>query len=190
MWESLIHLDRNLFEWIHFELSSHPLDLILPILRDKLTWIPVYVFIVYGLYQKYGFKKGMASTMFLLLAVVITNLLNSHFLKNIVQRERPCRLDNFTRDIQELVYCGEAYSFPSSHAANHFTISIFLILLLKDASRWIKIVLIFWATIICFAQVYVGVHYPSDVIAGFLVGFLVAVLVWNCYKILIINRIA
>ena len=187
MWESLIHLDRILFEWVHFDLSTQPLDAILPIVRDKKTWIPLYVIIIYGLLRKFGRREGLLSVVFLLLAVGISDLLNSHILKELIQRVRPCRLDNFTRDVQELVYCGEAFSFPSSHAANHFTIAIFLILLLKDSAKGIKLGLFVWASVICFAQVYVGVHYPSDMVAGFFVGFVIANLMWYMYKRLIVN---
>ena len=188
MWESLVELDRQLFEWIHFDLSSEVLDLVFPVLRNRGTWIPIYLLIIYFMFKKFGNKKGALTILSLIVAVVCSDLLNSHFLKNIIQRVRPCRLDNFSRDVQELVYCGEAFSFPSSHAANHFTISFFLLFAFRHASGAMKIFIVIWAAVIGIAQVYVGVHYPADIISGIVVGFIVACLMWFIFKYCVLKN--
>jgi len=188
MWDSLVEIDRHLFEWIHFDLSSDFLDVVFPILRNRETWIPIYILIIYIMLKRFGFKKGAMTVIGLLIAVGISDIFNSHFLKNIIQRIRPCRLDNFTQDVQELVHCGEAFSFPSSHAANHFTIAFFLLLALNKVSVSMKIVILMWASVIGFAQVYVGVHYPADIISGIIVGFVAANLSWFVYKSIILKN--
>ncbi len=90
-----------------------------------------------------------------------------------MQRLRPCKVLEPSKDMHLLVPCGNGFSFPSSHATNHFAIATFLLLILGKIFRWIKIPLILWAGSISFAQVYVGVHYPLDVATGALLGVLV-----------------
>lgn len=188
MWESLVEIDRQLFEWIHFDLSSEMLDFTFPILRNRDTWIPIYIIIIFLMIKKFKNKNGLMTVIALIAAVVMSDLVNSHFLKNVIQRIRPCRLDNFTREVHELVHCGEAFSFPSSHAANHFTISFFLLLVFRHASGFMKILILLWAAAIGLAQVYVGVHYPADILSGIIVGFMVANLIWFIYKSFILKN--
>ncbi|MBK8556199.1 MAG: phosphatase PAP2 family protein [Lewinellaceae bacterium] len=78
------------------------------------------------------------------------------------------------------VSCGGGYSFTSSHAANHFAVAVFLAAVFGGLSRWLRPGLLLWAAVISFAQVYVGVHYPGDVLAGALLG---AIIGWGIYRI-------
>ncbi len=188
MWESLVEIDRQLFECIHFDLSSALLDFLFPILRNRDTWIPIYIIIIFLMLKKFGNKYGLMTVLSLIASVVVSDVINSHVLKNIIQRIRPCRLDNFTRDVHELVHCGEAFSFPSSHAANHFTIAFFLLLAFNHSPKTIKFLILIWAASIGLAQVYVGVHYPADIVSGIIVGFVVANLIWFVYKSLILKN--
>jgi len=83
--------------------------------------------------------------------------------------------------VRLLVHCGRAYSFTSSHAANHFAIAVFISLTLGLLYSWIKWPLLLWAGSIAYGQVYVGVHYPLDVIVGSLVGIIIGYLVAKLY---------
>ena len=80
------------------------------------------------------------------------------------------------------VKCGGGYSYTSSHATNHFALAFFLIYTLGVQFRWIKWVLIFWASSIAYGQVYVGVHYPFDVISGATIGGIIGILVATWYR--------
>ena len=106
----------------------------------------------------------------------IADLTSSRLVKKSFQRLRPCNEIGLENSLNERIGCGKSYSFTSSHATNHFALSMFLILLLGTRFKWIKIPLFLWAVSIAFAQVYVGVHYPSDVLAGALLGSLLAYL--------------
>jgi undecaprenyl-diphosphatase len=97
-------------------------------------------------------------------------------IKKAVERERPCQVDNL--NAKSRIHCGQGYSFPSSHATNHFGIAMFLFLLFSIFSY--RYLLFFWAGLISVSQVYVGVHYPSDILAGALLGLLIGFI---CYKL-------
>ena len=93
--------------------------------------------------------------------------------KAYVKRVRPCNNAQFEPTVVNRVPCGTGLSFPSAHASDHFAIALFLGMAFARKRRWIWFLVIFWAALICYAQVYVGVHYPVDVLAGAILGALV-----------------
>ena len=100
--------------------------------------------------------------------------ISSKIIKKSVQRTRPCndisRLSEQGHEVKLLVPCGSGYSFPSSHATNHFAVAVFVIFTFANRKKWLKWGLIAWASSIALGQVYVGVHYPLDVLCGGLLG--------------------
>jgi len=98
-------------------------------------------------------------------------------IKHLVHRLRPCAIGEARLLLAE---CSHSFSFPSNHAANHFTLAVFLSLLFRQ--RWLTFVLLFWAAFIAFSQVYVGLHYPLDIAAGAVLGALVGGLVFLIYR--------
>ncbi len=168
--EFLLELDYKLFYWINHQWSNPVADLLLPLLRNKYVWIPFYVFIIS--YIAFNFKKwAFKIILILLLCVGISDAISSHLIKKNVQRIRPCNNDHI--EVVERIECGSGYSFTSSHASNHFTIAVFLGLALFNDPR-IKWGLYLWAGIISLSQVYVGVHFPMDILCGMLLGILIA----------------
>lgn len=122
-------------------------------------------------------KRGYFIVLFLALTAGTADFVSNSIFKKNVQRLRPCRaLDS--SEVVVRVHCGSGYSFTSNHAANHFAISWFLIFLLPAGMRRLKAGVASWAIVIAFAQVYVGVHYPLDVICGALLGICIAAL-WS-----------
>ena len=99
---------------------------------------------------------------------------SASIVKPMVKRLRPCNdpVVSKTDDLR-LTACGTGYSFPSTHATDHFAMAFFLIILFGKRWRWIWLWALLWAALITFAQVYVGVHYPIDVFCGALYGILV-----------------
>lgn len=170
----LIQFDRFIFDIIHSDLSNVFFDFLMPILRNKFTWIPLYVFIIAFSFLNMKVKNAALFVASLILTVVISDFTSSQLIKKSVERPRPCREITMESRVDPLVRCGSGYSFPSSHAANHFAIAFFIILGSKDLRNWIKSALILWAAAISLAQVYVGVHYPIDILAGTAVGYFVA----------------
>ena len=173
MLEQIIQFDQNLFFAINHGLSNPFFDWLMPILRNRFTWTPLYLFIVIFLVRNYG-KNGWLILIFLGLTFGITDYFSSSIIKPSVERLRPCNDLIIKSEVRNIVACGTGYSFPSSHAANHFAISVFLILLFYHKWKWILPIGLLWASFISFAQIYVGVHFPIDVLCGALLGSIIA----------------
>ncbi len=164
--------DTRLFFWINHGWSSNFLDALLPVLRERLIWAPFYLFILVFSLLNYG-KKGWILLGMLLLCFAVADFTSSSILKKQVQRLRPCNDPALAAQVQLRVPCGSGYSFTSSHAANHFAVALFLIGVFGHLNRWIRPILLLWAGSIALSQVYVGVHYPGDVLGGGLLGSLI-----------------
>ena len=170
VFESLQSLDQSLFVFIN-RVATHPfLDTIMPFFRESTFWIPLYLFILVFVFINFG-KKGWAWLLFALLTVLLTDQTSSGLIKKWVQRPRPCADPLFSDQVRLLLdHCSGGYSFTSSHATNHFGIATFLFATLgRYFGNW-KYLLFIWAALISYAQVYVGVHYPLDVLSGALLG--------------------
>lgn len=178
---SLIEIDHTIFHFVNTGLSNSFFDAVLPLLREKLFWVPTYLFIVS--FALFNFKtKGIYLVLFLFLNFGISDTVSSKFIKKTVQRIRPCNDVNINQDMTLRVHCGGGYSFTSSHATNHFALSFFLITTIGFISKRLIYALIFWAGIVSFAQVYVGVHFPLDVIAGAILGIIIGKLLGKMFN--------
>lgn len=169
--ELLLQLDRYLFHLINYDLANPFFDAVMPWLRNPKFWIPLYIFIVGCIIWKYK-KQGAIIILLLLLAVGIADFTSATLIKKIVKRPRPCREQMLASSEIIRVDCGTGYSFPSTHATDHFAMSVFLIVVFFKKWRWILLWALLWAAVVSFAQVYVGLHYPLDVISGGLYGAL------------------
>ncbi len=165
----LLQLDHSLFHFINEDCKNAFFDWLLPYWRDKAFWIPLYLLLISTIIYHFG-KQGMIGILFLLLSVSITDATSSWLVKNNIERIRPCNQVGFKETAHLLVPCGSGYSFTSSHAANHFSIAVFLVLTLGRIWKWIRLPMLLWAASIAVAQVYVGVHYPSDILGGAILG--------------------
>lgn len=153
----------------------------MPYWREKKTWIPLYL--VFGLYAVVKYRiKALYFILAAALTVAIGDPVSSRLIKKNVKRERPCREASLSREVKLLVHCGGGYSFTSSHATNHFAIGVFLFLTIGRLFRSWRWLLLLWAASIAFGQVYVGVHYPLDVLVGALIGSLIGWLVFLLYR--------
>lgn len=180
MLELLIERDKELFYLINTQWSNAFLDFVLPYWRTKTTWIPLYIL----LFLVIGKDRGLKTIWVLIalgLTIALADQISSELIKKAVERIRPCN-DSSLPDVRTLVHCGSGFSFTSSHASNHFALAmqLFLIFRMTWKTRYF-VALFFWAALIAYAQVYVGVHYPLDVLAGGLLGCLVA---WFVYKVI------
>ena len=137
----------------------------MPLLRERRIWLPLYLFFISFLVINFR-RTGWYLVIAIALTAGAADLTSSHFIKKTVQRVRPCKAPEQHPDMRLLVTCGSGYSFPSSHATNHFCLATFLGLILGRIRRWVWAPLLAWAALIAFAQVYVGVHYPLDAMAG------------------------
>ena len=180
--ESLQSIDQSLFVYIN-RVATHPiLDTLMPFFRESTFWIPFYLFLIVFVFVNFG-KNGWVWLLFAFITVLLTDQFSSSIIKNWVQRPRPCADPLFSGQVRLLLdHCSGGYSFTSSHATNHFGVATFLFVTLgRFFGNW-KYLLFFWAALICYAQVYVGVHYPLDVIFGALLGFAIGHFVCWAYR--------
>ena len=180
--ESVQSFDQSLFVLVN-RIATHPwLDTLMPFFRESTFWIPFYLFLIVFVFVNFG-KKGWVWLLFAFITVLLTDQLSSSIIKNWVQRPRPCADPLFSDQVRLLLdHCSGGYSFTSSHATNHFGVATFLFVTLgRFFCNW-KYLIFIWAALICYAQVYVGVHYPLDVIFGALLGFAIGHFVYWVYQ--------
>jgi membrane-associated phospholipid phosphatase len=162
-------IDKAVFTAIQQYATASWLDNIMLLLRNAATWIPLYLFVLIWL-----LKNARSQVVTFIILTVVTfafcDFVSASVLKPFVGRLRPCYDVEVASTVRGLIGCGGRFSFPSSHAANHFGLAafwFFAILHIKG-KRWHWLWL--WAAVICFAQVYVGKHYPMDVLGGAFLG--------------------
>ena len=185
MLEMIQQWDAALFQSINSGLSNPVFDTLLPWFREKWFWMPVYLFV--AAFAVINFRKrGWIILLGLVLAAGLADFTSSTLVKKNVQRLRPCNDVEILDHVQLRVPCGGGYSFTSSHAANHFAAAVFLIGMFGGLTRWVRPVALTWAGLIAFSQVYVGVHYPGDVLFGAALGAAIGwwtVLTWRRWLI-------
>ncbi len=172
-----MNLDEQIFFFINHKCHVSLLNTVLPYWRSAFFWLPLYVGFIALMLQHFR-RAGVFYLLIFALTMGISDNLSSQIIKKNVRRERPCQNERLAPQVKLLVRCGSGFSFPSSHATNHFAAATFCILTLGLRGRW-RWGLWGWAASIAFAQVYVGVHFPSDVLVGALLGSGVAGLVFG-----------
>jgi len=174
--EVLHSIDLALFRFINGSLSNPLFDFVMPIITEQNHWgIPLMIIGLTGLI--FGDKKTKFIILGGVLAVVIGDVISTRFLKPVVGQLRPCKV---LEDINLLVGCGGRYSFPSGHAMGTMAMAIWFGRFYK---KWSHHFIIFAVTV-SISRVYVGKHWPFDVIGGMLFGFGIAFLflkLWERY---------
>ncbi|HXB31738.1 MAG TPA: phosphatase PAP2 family protein [Puia sp.] len=165
----LIQFDHWLFHEINQVWINPFFDLVMPFLRQQEFWYFFYLFLlVFALYN-FG-VKGCWWAVSLIMTAIVSDLFSSQLIKHLIFRFRPCRNPDIADQVRVLVnYCPQNSSFTSSHACNHFAAAWFIFITLNQTGSW-RWLLFAWAFIICYAQVYVGVHFPLDILGGAILG--------------------
>jgi undecaprenyl-diphosphatase len=150
-------------------------------ISGKIIWVPLYLAILIYLGIKFK-RKFIIIILFIIVAATLTDQI-SVLIKNSVQRLRPCH-DPALEGLVHLFNgeCGGLYSFVSSHAANSFDVALLSLLFIRK--RWFTISIIIWALVVGYSRVYLGVHYPGDVICGSVQGAFIG---WSIYKLYVLT---
>lgn len=172
----LERLDQQLFLFLN-SLNSPFWDQVMHAISGKVIWVPLYLAILIVLGIKYK-RKFLVILLFIILAATLADQTSVLF-KNLVQRLRPCHEPS----LEGLIHlvngeCGGKFGFASSHAANSFNVALISLLFIKK--RWYTISIILWALVVGYSRIYLGVHYPGDMICGLLLGALIG---WSIYKL-------
>lgn len=175
---SLLDFDSRLFLFLN-GLHTDWMDSIMVSITEMWVWIPLYLLMAYWVVKTYG-KRCIWIFLAVALVVLCSDQLSAHVCKPIFHRLRPCH----NPDLEGLVYlpkgkAGGQYGFVSSHAANTFAIAAFLSAALRRRYSWMPYVLFAWALISSYSRIYVGVHYPGDIVAGAVLGILIGLIIWR-----------
>lgn len=173
-------LDTDLFLWLNGH-SVPWLDPTIVWVTTRNNWFPFYALLIGWLVYRYR-TQAVGLLLTIIAAVALGDQLASSVLKPLTLRLRPCHVPTLQKFIHSIVDCGGQYGFVSSHAATTFALSTSLWLLLGERHSWMKWAFL-WAALIAYSRIYVGVHYPLDVLAGTGVGVLSAVLCVATYRL-------
>jgi len=172
--DRLAGLDRVMFHWVNRDHRNAFFDWLMPFLSSEGHFKPLFVILFLALLV-FGKARGRAAALLVIPLLVISDQTASHFLKHAFDRLRPCLV---LPDVVLQAGCGTSFSMPSSHAANTSAAAVHFALFYPR----LALPLLFVAFGVCYSRVYVGVHWPFDVIVGFLVGAASAFIVQFGYQ--------
>ena len=167
--QEIIQEDKEAFQFLN-NLGSKPFDQFWILISDVWIWIPLYVIFLYLLYKNFKFKSLVFIIIFVALGVTVSDQLAGIF-KTGIARLRPCH-DSTLNHLMRTVKCGGQFGFYSGHASNTFFIANFMSMLLYRKYRFIPYILFFWAATVSYSRIYLGVHFPGDILMGAVMGFL------------------
>lgn len=176
--EQLIQLDKELFVFLN-GFGSAQFDQFWLLITKQINWLPYFVLLLIIVQKKLGWKNLGIVLLFIALLITFTdqftNLVKNHF-----QRLRPCN-DLDIKDSIRIVKSSDTYSFFSGHASNSTASMIFIFLLLKKYYKYAFVVFLF-PLIFAYSRIYLGLHFPGDIITGYFFGALFGYLFYKIYQ--------
>lgn len=169
MLERIKNIDTNLLVYLN-NLGSENWDGFWMFMTYTITSVPLYLFIIFLVYKYFGIKKMLISLLFIAIVITISDQ-TSNLFKYGFERLRPC----FNEDVKSLIRlvkpsCGGRFSFFSAHASTSLAVAVFFGMLLRKHVKYVSLFIIIWALLVGYSRIYIGVHFPFDVLFGFLFG--------------------
>lgn len=179
MLENLINIDTEIFLYLN-SLHSPFFDTLMWWISKKETWYPLYLVVLFFIFRKEKWQ-GFIPFIIIILLITAADQTSVKVFKEGFERLRPTH----NQQIADLIhtvnnYRGGRYGFVSSHAANTFAFAGFISLFFKQ--KWITISFVLWAAIVSYSRIYLGVHYPADIIGGTLLGLMLAFMFYYLYQ--------
>ena len=169
-------MDKELLLYLHNQ-NSAIMDTIMANITQKYSWIPLYMILIYALIREFGWQS-VYSIVAIVILVIISDQLVSSLMKPFFGRLRPCHDPDIGHLINIVTRCGGKYSFVSGHATNSFSVSTFFLLIFVRQYKFAWLVLI-WPILFSYSRIYLGVHYPLDVICGAMLGIVLGYLMFR-----------
>lgn len=179
MLDTLIQLDIDLFLWLN-SFHSAFCDQVMWAISAKYTWVPLYALVLFFVFRKQKWW-GLLTLLFMILLITAADQISVKVFKFGFERLRPCHnpaLEGLVHIVNNK--CGGQFGFVSSHAANSFAFAGFTAMFFNR--RWYSYSILFWAAVVSYSRIYLGVHYPADIIGGALLGLLIAAVLYVIYK--------
>ncbi len=178
MMDQILQWDTEVFIYLN-SLGTATWDSFWLTYTSKFTWIPFYALLLYLIFRQMHLK-AFVTTIFVIALMILVADQTSNLFKNGFHRLRPCHLAEL-RDGMRLVksHCGGQYGFYSAHASNTMAVAFFIGLTLKKRFKYLLYLMIVWALIMAYSRIYIGVHYPLDVLVGMVIGMITGTLLYK-----------
>lgn len=179
MLEKLIQTDQNLFTVLN-GWGIPGLDPMMRLASATWIWIPVYLIIAFLLIRK-NKRTGLVGVLFLILTLVFTEQISVQMFKEVFERLRPCHEPAMANNIRLVAdHCGGQFGFVSTHASNAFGVLMFSTLIIRN--RIFTWSILVWALIVSYSRIYLGVHYPGDILGGIILGLTIGFFTFVLFK--------
>lgn len=177
MIDYLIDIDTQVFLFFH-NIRAPFLDSFMWIFSQRFVWVPMYAAILIFLFRRYDWRQALIFTLAVVFTITLADQIGASHLRPYFARLRPSNLDNPLSAMVTVIngHRSGSYGFPSCHAANTFALATIISLIARN--RALTLFMFIWAVVTCYSRVYLGVHYPGDLLFGALLGYLCAILVY------------
>ena len=181
MIEKIAQLDRDLLIFLN-NLGSEAFDTFWLLATNQYSWTPLFLLLLYVIFKELGLKKGLFTFLCVVILVAFSDQF-TNFIKYTTERVRPCNTENLQPYLRKFTYKPRGYSFWSGHASLSTAFSVFIILLFRKRVNYIRWLVLF-PIVFGWSRIYLGVHYPLDVMFGYLSGILVGSILYKIYTLL------
>ena len=178
MVDQLLHLDRELFVYLN-GFGSEGWDGFWLFITKQINWLPMFLLFAYLVFKHLGWRHAVLILVVVAFLILLTDQ-TTNFIKNGFQRLRPGNEPELAKLIRA-VQTRKSFSFISGHASNSMASAMFLYLVLKPYLKYMGFIFL-WPLVFAYSRIYLGLHYPGDILCGYIWGILMSLIMWQVYK--------